>query len=164
MLTDCYPKPMSGRSLELKVPPVALVLISAALMWLGAWAAPRLGSPLPGRRLVAGGLALLGALISILGVVVFRRARTTVNPMKPESSSSLVVAGLYRVTRNPMYLGFLLILLGWAAYLSNALSVLVIPAFVLYLTVFQIRPEERALEARFGPDFAAYKAQVRRWI
>jgi protein-S-isoprenylcysteine O-methyltransferase Ste14 len=63
-----------------------------------------------------------------------------------------------------MYVGFLLILLGWAAHLSNALSVLVIPAFVLYMTVFQILPEERALEARFGPAFAAYKAQVRRWI
>ena len=164
MLADCYPKPMTFRNLELRVPPVALVLISAALMWLGAWSAPRLGSPFPGRRLIAGGLALLGALISILGVVAFKRARTTVNPMKPESSSSLVAAGIYRVTRNPMYLGFLLILLGWAAYLSNALSVLAIPAFVLYMTVFQIRPEERALDSLFGPEFAAYKAQVRRWI
>jgi protein-S-isoprenylcysteine O-methyltransferase Ste14 len=143
---------------------VAQVLISAALMWLGAWSVPRLGFPLPGRPFTACGAALSGALISILGVVAFRRARTTVNPMKPESSSSLVVAGIYRATRNPMYLGFLLMLLGWAAYLSNALSVLAIPAFVLYMTVFQIRPEERALDSLFGPDFAAYRAQVRRWI
>ena len=164
MIADCYPEPMTFRSLELKVPPVALVLISAALMCLGAWSVPQLGSPFPGYRLIAGGLALLGALISIMGVVAFKRARTTVNPMKPEISSSLVVAGIYRVTRNPMYLGFLLILLGWTAYLSNALSVLVIPAFVLYMTVFQIRPEERALDSLFGPEFAAYKAQVRRWI
>jgi len=164
MLAACYPKPMSFRSLELRVPPVAQVLISAALMWLGARSIPRLGFPLPGRHFIACGVALLGALISILGVVAFKRARTTVNPMKPESSSSLVVAGIYRVTRSPMYLGFLLILVGWAAYLSNALSVLAIPAFALYMTVFQIRPEERALDSLFGPEFAAYKAQVRRWI
>lgn len=164
MLAECYLRPMSLRSLELRVPPVAQVLISAALMWLGAWSVPRLGFPLPGRPFISGAAALLGALISLLGVVAFKRARTTVNPMKPESSSSLVVAGIYRVTRNPMYLGFLLILLGWAAYLSNALSVLAIPAFVLYMIVFQIRPEERALDSLFGPEFAAYKAQVRRWI
>lgn len=164
MLAEGCSKPMSGRSLELKVPPVVLVLISAALMWGCARAVPRLGSPLPGRPYVASGLTLLGALISLLGVVAFKRAKTTVNPLKPESSSSLVITGLYRVTRNPMYLGFLLILLGWAAYLSNVLSVVMVPAFVLYMTVFQIRPEERALDARFGPAFAAYKAEVRRWI
>ena len=155
---------MSIQGLELKVPPVALGLICAALMGLAARFVPRLGFSLPGRAFIAGGLAFLGAVISLLGVVAFKRARTTVNPMKPETSSSLVVVGIYRLTRNPMYLGFLLILLGGAAYLANALGLLAIPAFVLYMTVFQIRPEERALESRFGADFAAYKTQVRRWI
>ena len=151
-------------SLDLKIPPVALVLITAALMGLGAWSVPRLGVAVPGRHYIAGGMALVGALVSILGVVSFKRAKTTVNPMKPESSSSLVVAGIYGVTRNPMYLGFLLILLGWAVWVSNVLALLPIAGFVIYMTVFQIRPEERALEALFGPDFAAYKERVRRWI
>lgn len=155
---------MSVQKLELKVPPAALVLITGALMWLGAWSVPRLGLHVPGRSSIAGGIALVGALVIILGVVSFRRAKTTVNPMKPESASSLVVGGIYRVTRNPMYLGFLLILLGWAAWLSNVLALLPIAGFVIYLTAFQIRPEERALEARFGPEFAAYKERVRRWI
>jgi protein-S-isoprenylcysteine O-methyltransferase Ste14 len=155
---------MSAQSLELKVPPVALGLITAALIWLGAWSVPRLTFQVPGRYLFAGGVALVGALVSILGVVSFKRAKTTVNPMKPESTSSLVVAGIYRVTRNPMYLGFLLILLGWAAYLSNVLALLPVAGFVIYMTAFQIRPEERALDALFGPEFAAYKEQVRRWI
>jgi protein-S-isoprenylcysteine O-methyltransferase Ste14 len=157
-------KVLNPVSLDLKIPPLALVLITAALMWLGAWSVPRLGFPLPGRHYIAGGLGLAGALVSILGVVSFKRAKTTVNPMKPESSSSLVVAGIYGVTRNPMYLGFLLILLGWAAWVSNVLVLLPIAGFVIYMTVFQIRPEERALEARFGPEFAAYKERVRRWI
>jgi protein-S-isoprenylcysteine O-methyltransferase Ste14 len=148
----------------LKVPPVAVGLLIGALMWAAAWALPKLGFALPGRYVVAGSLALVGALVSILGVVSFRRARTTVNPMKPESSSALVVSGIYRVTRNPMYLGFLLILLGWGVYLSHALSIALVPAFVLYMDLFQIRPEERALEGRFGPEFVAYKSRVRRWI
>jgi protein-S-isoprenylcysteine O-methyltransferase Ste14 len=137
--------------LELKVPPVALVLIIAALMWLGAWSVPRLTFPVPGRHFIAGGVALAGALVSILGVVSFKLAKTTVNPMKPESTSSLVIAGIYRATRNPMYLAFLLILLGWAVYLSNVLAFLPIPGFVIYMHVFQIRPEERTLELPLRP-------------
>jgi protein-S-isoprenylcysteine O-methyltransferase Ste14 len=150
--------------LELKVPPVAVGILTAALMRAAAWAVPRLGFTLPGRPYVAGGVALAGALVAILGVVSFKRAKTTVNPMKPESSSTLVVSGIYRVTRNPMYLGFLLILLGWGAWLSNALSIALVAAFVLYMDLFQIRPEERALESRFGPEFVAYKGRVRRWV
>ena len=133
-------------------------------MWLGAWTVPKAEFLLPGRFYVAGGVALVGAILSILGVASFRRAKTTVNPMKPESSSSLVISGIYRLTRNPMYLGLLLILLGWAVYLSNALALALVPGFVLYMNLFQIKPEERALESRFGPAFAEYRARVRRWI
>ena len=98
--------------LELKIPPVAVVLAAAALMWLVAWAVPAFKFLLPARDLVAMSFALAGAVTSALGVVSFRRARTTVNPMKPELSSSLVASGIYGLTRNPMYLGFLLVLLG----------------------------------------------------
>lgn len=155
---------MPGRGLELKVPPVALVLVTGALMWIGTWSVPRLTHLLPGRYYVAGAVGLTGALICLLGVASFRRAKTTVNPMKPESSSSLVTSGIYRMTRNPMYLGFALILLGWSAFCSNALALALVPLFVFYLDRFQIRPEERALEALFGQDFIAYKGRVRRWI
>ncbi len=155
---------MSARGLELKVPPVALVLVTAALMWLGAWLVPQLSFATPGRYFFSAGVALIGTFVSVLGVVSFRRARTTVNPMKPGSASSLVVAGIYRMTRNPMYLGFLLILLAWATWLSNALAFLPIPFYVAYMNAFQIRPEERALEGLFGERFATYSGRVRRWI
>jgi protein-S-isoprenylcysteine O-methyltransferase Ste14 len=109
-------------------------------------------------------LALAGAVTSALGVFSFRRAGTTVNPMKPETSSSLVTSGIYKLTRNPMYLGFLLILLGWAVFLSSILAFLFLPAFIVYMNHFQIEPEERALATLFGQAFAAYKARARRWL
>jgi protein-S-isoprenylcysteine O-methyltransferase Ste14 len=153
-----------SRGLELKIPPPAVLILSGALMWLAAWMVPKLGFLLPGHSYVAGGIALVGAVVSFAGFATFRRAKTTVNPRKPETSSSLVISGIYRLTRNPMYLGLLLILLGWAAYLSNALAFALVPGFVLYINRYQVGPEERALASRFGPEFAAYKARVRRWI
>jgi len=150
--------------LELKVPPVAVVLVTAGFMWLAAWAVPALEFRFPARDLVAVSLALAGAVTSALGVISFGRARTTVNPMKPESSSSLVTSGIYRLTRNPMYLGFLLVLLGWAVFLSSILAFLFLPAFIVYMNHFQIEPEERALATLFGEAFAAYKARARRWL
>lgn len=150
--------------LDLKVPPVALVILTGVLMGFVAWAAPRFSFVLPARPFVAVGIAIAGVVVTLLGVASFRRAKTTVNPMKPETSSSLVVSGIYRRTRNPMYLGFLLIMLGWAFWLSNTLAFVVLPGFVLYMNRFQIGPEERALASRFGPDFIAYKGRVRRWI
>ena len=99
-----------------------------------------------------------------MGFASFRRAKTTVNPMKPDSASSLVVSGIYDLTRNPMYLGFLVILVGWAFFLSNALGFIFLPLFVLYMNRFQIEPEERALASVFGEAFASYRSRVRRWL
>lgn len=151
------------RALELRVPPAALVLIFAAAMGALAYAFP---TPilLPARLAVAGALAGLGALVALAGVVAFRRHGTTVNPFTPEQSSSLVATGIYRFSRNPMYLGFVLGLAGWAVYLASGVSVLLLPAFVAYMNRFQIQPEERALGERFGPRFLAYCRSVRRWL
>ncbi|MGZ8424697.1 MAG: methyltransferase family protein [Candidatus Binatia bacterium] len=150
--------------LEMKVPPVAVALATAGLMWLVAWAVPALGLLFPAHSLVAVSLTLAGAVIIALGVISFRRARTTVNPMKPQSSSFLVVSGIYTLTRNPMYLGLLLVLLGWAIFLSNVPAFIFLPTFVLYINRFQIEPEERALAELFGQAFTVYKASVRKWL
>ena len=149
---------------ELKIPPPAVVLVMGVLMWLVARVLPMLGFEFPLRSQVAAGLAIAGTVMAAAGVVSFRRAETTVNPMKPASSSSLVVSGIYKLTRNPMYLGFLLVLLGWAIFLSNVIAFLLLPAYVFYMNRFQIEPEERALGALFGEEFAAYCARVRRWL
>jgi protein-S-isoprenylcysteine O-methyltransferase Ste14 len=84
--------------------------------------------------------------------------------MAPGAAGTVVSHGVYRFTRNPMYLGFLVALAGWAAHLSNAAAALLLPAFVFYMTQFQIKPEERALAAKFGPRFTQYMSRVRRWV
>ena len=152
------------RVLELKVPPPIVLLVTAVLMWLISRSLPFFAFIFPARNGFAVGLGTVGFLTGICGVLTFRRAKTTVNPTKPQSSSSLVSWGIYRITRNPMYLGGLLMLLGWAIYLSKPIAFLFLPAYILYINAFQIVPEERVLTTLFGPDFLAYKSRARRWL
>ena len=151
-------------SLELKVPPVPIAAVFAAAMFGVSLLAPAATVVIPGCNVVAVGLALLGSAVALAGVFAFRSARTTVNPLDPSAASAVVSSGVYRLSRNPMYLGFLLALAGWAVYLSNALAALFLPAFVAYMNRFQIEPEERAMLAKFGPEFTRYMAAVRRWV
>lgn len=151
------------RFLELRIPPVIVVAVAALLMWLVAWMTPAWRYVFPGYVVAAIALVVAGGFICLAGVVEFRRARTTVNPMKPGESSSLVTSGVYRWTRNPMYLGFAVILIGWAVYLASPASLVVLPCFVLYMNRFQIFPEERALASLFSMEFERYCARVRRW-
>ena len=129
-----------------------------------AYVAPEVSYPLHAKLALALALVVLGGAVALAGVVAFRSQGTTVNPLTPGASSSVVSSGVYRVSRNPMYLGFFLALAGWALYLSNAGAVLLLPAFLAYLTQYQIKPEERALLAKFGPEFERYMARVRRWV
>ena len=150
--------------LELRVPPPLVALFMAGLSWVASRAAPTLGFILLHRNAIALASVVAGVCVALLGVASFRRASTTLNPLKPEKSSALVRSGIYRYTRNPMYLGLLLLLLGWAFFLSNALAFLFLPAFVLYMNRFQIAPEERVLVSVFGQEFTAYLSKVRRWL
>ena len=150
--------------LELKVPPPGVMLVTAGVMWFASKTVPALEFALPAREVFAVLFAAAGLATSAMGIVSFVRAKTTVNPMQPDKASSLVVSGIFAHSRNPMYLGLLLILVGWAWYLSNVLAFLLLPGFVLYMNRFQIEPEERALSTLFGQAFVAYKSRVRRWI
>ena len=152
------------QALELKIPPLALVLLTGALMWITSRLVPTVSIDIPAGLFMAVAIAMMGAATSILGVVSFRRAGTTVNPYTPEATSSLVRSGIYARTRNPMYLGFLLILIAWGVYLANGVAILFVPAFVAYMNRFQIAPEEAALRKRFGPEFDRFAGDVRRWI
>ncbi|MBW7469504.1 isoprenylcysteine carboxylmethyltransferase family protein [Marinobacter sp. M216] len=150
--------------LEKRIPPLALTLVAGVAIWALSAAVP--GMDLPGwfRLPVSLFLLFVGIAFCVAGVVEFRRVQTTVDPRKPESSSSLVCSGIYSVTRNPMYVGFTLVLLALTVFLASPWLLLIVLAFVLYLDHYQIRPEERALANLFGPEFKAYQSRVRRWL
>lgn len=147
--------------LFLRVPPVALSALFAALMWFlpGVFTIV-----IPGAWMLVALLASVGGAFCIAGVLEFRNAKTTVNPVNPEASTVLVVRGIYRWTRNPMYLGFAFLLLAFAVWLGKMSAMLLVPLFMAYLQHFQIRPEEDALHVRFGASFDAYCQEVRRWL
>jgi protein-S-isoprenylcysteine O-methyltransferase Ste14 len=152
------------RFLELRIPPPLVVVVFAAAMTGIARLVPSATLIVPARLAALIFFIALGMAIAVAGVVAFRKHKTTVNPFAPDEASSLVSTGIYRVTRNPMYLGFLLALAGWCVYLGNVAAALLLPAFVAYMNRFQIGPEEHALAAKFGPQFTEYAARVRRWL
>jgi protein-S-isoprenylcysteine O-methyltransferase Ste14 len=154
----------SMSTLELKVPPIAVTLLAAAAMWLVSLATPSFSLPMFHRGILALFFAFAGSTSVSLGVLAFRKARTTLDPENPGAASSLVSEGIYNLTRNPIYLGFLLLLIGLGVFLANAISLLFIPVFVVYMNRFQILPEERALASAFGQAFVKYTERVRRWI
>ncbi len=152
------------KSLELKVlPPLVALLIAVAM-----WAVSRFTKsyPLLGHARVGTAIAILvvGTAIMAMGVLALRRSRTTLNPSQPNTTSALVTAGVYRVTRNPMYLGLFFVLIAIGLLLSTPWTLLGALAFALYIDRFQIAPEERALTELFGDEYAAYKRQARRWL
>jgi protein-S-isoprenylcysteine O-methyltransferase Ste14 len=151
--------------LELKIPPLALVVLFAIAMMGIAYVFPPLAMGLAQSGWWIGiPVVVIGAFTCIAGVIGFRRARTTVDPTRPEATSALVTGGIYRFTRNPMYLGFLLMLLGTAFAADNWLALILAFLFVPYMNRWQIGPEERILTEKFGGEFAAYRGKVRRWI
>lgn len=150
--------------LELKLPPLIVVLLAVLLMLAADRLLPALAFALPQAPAFAAVLVLAGALPAALGVLAFRRADTTVDPRYPDRTAQLVTSGIYRITRNPMYLGMAIGLAGWAVFLRNWSCFAVLPLFMLYLTRYQIRPEERYMRDLFGDAYADYAMRVRRWL
>jgi len=150
--------------MKLLIPPPLLGLITGILIWSAAKFLAPLAFAFPGQKTIGVLLMLGGVLIEVIAVATFFRSKTSVNPMKPDAASKLVTTGLFGVTRNPMYLSLLGVLIGWSIFLGN-LAALALPVlFVWYLTVFQIKPEEDALTQKFGDDYLDYCKRVRRWI
>jgi len=151
--------------LELKVPPLALTVGAAIVMVVVPAAFGRTTSVRPEVAIPIGiAAALAGLLLALRGVIDFRRAQTTVDPRHPEQSARLVTTGVYRWTRNPMYLGFVAALAGLAIALQSVAGLAIASLAAVYLQRFQIHPEERILQRRFGDAFNVYLGQVRRWL
>ena len=147
-----------------RVPPVVQTLFFGALSWLTAWNFPVADISYPILRYLAVGLFLFGAGILLQAVFTFARQHTTVNPLEPEKADKLVISGLYRFTRNPMYLGLAAILFALAFLLQNIAALVGPILFLITMTVLQIKPEEMALTSKFGQQYIEYRQQVRRWL
>jgi len=150
--------------MKLKIPPAVLVLIVALLMWGIYRLTDTKHLNFEHQETISWVFFSIGTLIGIIAVFSFRKARTSVDPTNPEKASQLVVTGIYKFTRNPMYLGLLFILIGFAIKLGNLYSFIVLPLYVWYITTFQIKVEEEALTEIFKEDFTNYKNAVRRWL
>jgi protein-S-isoprenylcysteine O-methyltransferase Ste14 len=151
------------KSLELKVHPPIVLFVSLILTYGLSYFLPLL--PMPSiffdLHLYIGAS---GILVAFAGIWEFRKAKTTIDPTKPEKARYLVSGGIYRVTRNPMYLGMQLIIIAAIFKFGNVYGFIALPTFILYITQFQIKPEERIIERIFGDEYVLYKKKVRRWL
>lgn len=146
------------------LPPPAALFLAGLLAWLLARALPAWRVALPGQQGVAIALAVAGASLMLAAALSLLAARTSLNPLNPERASVLVAVGAFALSRNPIYLGDALLLCAWLVWLGQPLGLLALAGFVLWLDRVQIPAEERALAQRFGADWQAYRARVRRWL
>ncbi len=147
-----------------KVPPPIYLILTGALMWVLAKSPYSLPFLIPYAAPLSGLIILLGAGVAVVAVFQFQQAQTTVDPLRPAKASTLVSTGIFRFSRNPMYLGMLLILVGFSIKLASVLALLALPLFVAVITLLQIKPEEAVLTEIFGEAYLNYCRQVRRWI
>ncbi|WP_289036531.1 isoprenylcysteine carboxylmethyltransferase family protein [uncultured Roseibium sp.] len=150
--------------LKTRIPPPVWLLASGFLIWLVARQFPGRTLHFEGQMLLSVLLGAVGIAVELTSVGVFLKRKTTVNPLSPNKAKVFVNQGLYRYSRNPMYLGMSLLLLAWIIFLGAFLGLIFLAGFMFVLTELQIKPEEKALEAKFGEAYRTYRKKVRRWI
>jgi protein-S-isoprenylcysteine O-methyltransferase Ste14 len=151
-------------ALENRIPPPFVVVIIGGAMWLIARYTGHPTGPSGWRLGLVASLVGVGLAMGGAGLRAFARARTTIDPVNLESASALVTTGIFRLSRNPMYVGFAALLTGWALWLEAPWAFTGIIVFVVFTSRFQIVPEERVLSAKFGSSYEHYRSRVRRWL
>jgi protein-S-isoprenylcysteine O-methyltransferase Ste14 len=142
--------------------PPALFLVAIGLEILLRFALPAPNViPVPLRGIGALFLAA-GLVLTVAADAQFKRVRTEINPFR--RPTALVIDGAFRFTRNPMYLGLVMALVGIALLLGSVVALVVPPLFAFLLEMRFIRHEERAMAEQFGGKYAEYAKRVRRWI
>lgn len=149
-------------TLENKIPPPIIALVFAILAYVSSLSGAKFS--FQGQTYIAFALLISGLAVIIVANIQFRRASTTINPLKPETASTLVTNGIFGYSRNPMYLGMALALASYSLYLGSWICLVSVPAFIQYMNRFQIIPEENAMNSLFGQAFQDYCKTVRRWI
>jgi protein-S-isoprenylcysteine O-methyltransferase Ste14 len=151
-------------NLRLKIPPLIQAAACILAMWLLSRYLPLISFEIIFRTAIAAFISAIGGLIGVAGIISFRQAKTTVDPRTPDKTNELVIVGIYNYTRNPMYLGLLLVLISLAVFFGAMSSFLTIPIFIWIMNRLQIEPEEETLEELFGESYGEYKLKVRRWL
>ena len=146
----------------IKIPPPILVIILTSLVYFSSTKLELIY--LPYRQIVSVIILIIGLIIIVSPVVDFIKSKTTVNPVKFKNVNRLVTTGIYRYSRNPMYLGMILIIISTTIYYLNFLSVFSPLIFYIWINKFQINREEIFLEEKFGSEYLKYKSKTRRWI
>ncbi|MGX2987324.1 methyltransferase family protein [Ursidibacter sp. B-7004-1] len=146
--------------MELKLPPPLVAFICAVIIYF----LPNYAETNWAYRCFAVICFIFGVVVDLCALWAFWKNKTTINPLDPNKTSALTREGIYRFTRNPMYLGLVCLLLAWAFWLGNAFALLVVWGFIVYITRFQIKPEERILAQKFGEIYQEYCQKVPRWL
>ena len=145
-----------------KIPPTILTLLFLAFNYILSFNSLKI--EIPYKYFFTTLLLILGLYIVIRSSRLFAQAKTSIDPLRPFKSTSLITNDIYKYSRNPMYFGYFLIILGSSVYLGNVISIIIIPLFIFTINFLQIIPEEEALKDLFGPRYDEYLIKVRRWI
>ena len=149
-------------SIKTKIPPPLVALTFGFLVNYSKNIFPKI--EIGWGSVVGAVMIIVGLIIIISAIIQFKKNKTTITPLNPSGATKLIVHGIYKFSRNPMYLGLSLILSGISIIQNPIGGLLFVPSFILYITHFQIIPEESAMLALFKDDFVKYKENVRRWI
>ncbi len=146
----------------MKIPPLAQLAICSLIAGILSILLPLMAFSAPNWLVAI--IALIGSLFLLPAVISFATQKTTVNPQTPSAATTLVTGGIYSITRNPMYLGMLLLLVAFAVWLGEVSAIPIVLLFIWYITTFQIKPEEDVLRQLFREEYEEYCKKVRRWI
>ena len=148
--------------LKNKIPPPIVTLLFSALIYFSSKWSPNI--VFSGQSIISLFLMTVGFIVLLIAISAFFKFKTTINPLKPEDATSLVTTGIFRLSRNPMYLGLLLLIISLWVKTGAVSGFILVPSFIAYLNNFQILPEERAINALFSGEYEVYCQQVRRWL
>ena len=148
--------------LETKIPPPIVALIFGFLINYTKDIFPKL--VIKNENIFGTCFILIGLVCFLSAIGLFKKNQTTVTPLNPSSATKLITNGIYKYSRNPMYLGMSLVLAGISIMVNPIGGLAFISLFILYINQFQIEPEEKAMTKLFKNEFSEYKKYVRRWI
>ena len=148
--------------MKTKIPPPIIALMCIAINYLST----HFINPFkfPNIEIIGVFILLAGLVTAFLGYLLFKKYKTTVNPINPEETTILVTTGIFSITRNPMYLGLFFVICSTVLFFSSWFGIIILIFFVWYINKFQIIPEEETMKKKFGNKYNEYKKNVRRWI